>query len=66
MRVLPCVVLLVAVSANAQSINISDFYYRDYLDFGQNKGAFGANNSTITKKDGTEFKIPQFPDFFRF
>lgn len=63
MRVLPCVVLLVAVSANAQSINISDFYYRDYLDFGQNKGAFGANNSTITKKDGTEFKIPQIPDF---
>ena len=63
MRVLPCVVLLVAVSANAQSINISDFYYRDYLDFGQHKGAFGANNSTITKKDGTAFKIPQIPDF---
>lgn len=63
MRVLPCVVLLVAVSANAQSINISDFYYRDYLDFGQHKGVFGANNSTITKKDGTEFKIPQIPDF---
>lgn len=63
MRVLPCVVLLVAVSANAQSINISDFYYRDYLDFGQHKGAFGANNATITKKDGTEFKIPQIPDF---
>ncbi len=63
MRVLPCVVLLVAVSANAQSINISDFYYRDYLDFGQHKGAFGANNSTITKKDGTKFKIPQIPDF---
>ena len=48
---------------NAQSINISDFYYRDYLDFGQHKGAFGANNSTIIKKDGTELQIPQIPDF---
>ncbi|WP_210669957.1 hypothetical protein, partial [Helicobacter fennelliae] len=33
-------VLFIAVIANAQSINIGNFYYRDYLDFGQNKGAF--------------------------
>ena len=57
-------VLFVAVSANAQSIDISKFYYRDYLDFGQNKGAFSGNGSTtITGKDGTEFPIPQTPNF---
>lgn len=48
----------------AQNIDISKFYYRDYLDFGQNKGAFSGNGSTtITGKDGTEFKIPQTPNF---
>lgn len=60
-----CFLNLIATFANfahAQSINISDFYYRDYLDFGQNKGAFGTN-STITKKDGTELQIPQIPNF---
>lgn len=63
MRILTYILLFVAIDLYAQSINISDFYYRDYLDFGQNKGAFGTNNSTITKKDGTEFKIPQVPNF---
>ena len=48
----------------AQNIDISKFYYRDYLDFGQNKGAFSGNGSTtITGKDGKEFKIPQTPNF---
>ncbi|AWK62754.1 anticodon nuclease [Helicobacter cinaedi] len=43
---------------------MSNFYYRDYLDFGQNKGAFSGNGSTtITGKDGTEFTIPQTPNF---
>lgn len=64
-------VLFSAVIANAQSIDISKFYYRDYLDFGQNKGAFSGNGSTtITGKDGTkckiygnECKIPQTPNF---
>ncbi|WP_324734223.1 S6 family peptidase [Helicobacter cinaedi] len=57
-------VLFIAVIAQAQSINISNFYYRDYLDFGQNKGAFSGNGSTtITGKDGTEFTIPQTPNF---
>ncbi|WP_267891790.1 S6 family peptidase [Helicobacter cinaedi] len=56
--------LFIAVIAQAQSINISNFYYRDYLDFGQNKGAFSGNGSTtITGKDGTEFTIPQTPNF---
>ena len=57
-------VLFIAVIANAQSIDISKFYYRDYLDFGQNKGAFSGNGSTtITGKDGTKFTIPQTPNF---
>ena len=48
----------------AQNIDISKFYYRDYLDFGQNKGAFSGNGSTtITGKDGTKFTIPQTPNF---
>lgn len=53
-----------SVLLNAQSIDISKFYYRDYLDFGQNKGAFSGNGSTtITGKDGTKFTIPQTPNF---
>ena len=58
------IVLLFASIAQAQSIDISKFYYRDYLDFGQNKGAFSGNGSTtITGKDGKEFTIPQTPNF---
>lgn len=58
------IVLLFASVAQAQSIDISKFYYRDYLDFGQNKGAFSGNGSTtITGKDGTKFTIPQTPNF---
>ncbi|WP_235148555.1 S6 family peptidase [Helicobacter fennelliae] len=57
-------VLFIAVIAQAQSINIGNFYYRDYLDFGQNKGAFSGNGSTtIMGKDGKEFTIPQTPNF---
>lgn len=46
--------------AHSQSIDISNFYYRDFLDFGQNKGAFqiGAQNITLQGKDGTEFAFP--------
>ncbi|MGX3045035.1 S6 family peptidase [Helicobacter sp. T3_23-1056] len=59
---------IIAPFANAQSINISNFYYRDFLDFGQNKGVFkeGAQNPNgvqITGKDGTEFSIPNVPNF---
>ncbi len=57
-------VLFIAVLAQAQSIDISKFYYRDYLDFGQNKGAFSGNSSTtITGKDGKPLPIPQTPNF---
>lgn len=50
----------------AQSIDISRFYYRDYLDFGQNKGAFNnenSNSTTLTGKDGKALKVPNVPDF---
>ena len=65
-------VLFIAVSANAQSIDISKFYYRDYLDFGQNKGAFSGNGSTtitgkngvtLTGKDGTQVSVSNVPNF---
>lgn len=58
------IVLLFASIAQAQSIDISKFYYRDYLDFGQNKGAFSGNGSTtITGKNGEMLTIPQTPNF---
>ncbi len=58
------IVLLFASVAQAQSIDISKFYYRDYLDFGQNKGAFSGNGSTtITGKDGTQVSVPNVPNF---
>lgn len=55
-----------AYFAQAQSINIGDFYYRDFLDFGQNKGAFkesassanangGSANGSGSSKKGLEF-----------
>ena len=57
------IVLLFASVAQAQSIDISKFYYRDYLDFGQNKGAFSGNGSTtITGKDG-KVSVPNVPNF---
>ncbi len=65
------IVWLFASIAQAQSIDISKFYYRDYLDFGQNKGAFSGGNSgntasngtTLTGKDGTKVSVPNVPNF---
>ena len=59
---------LLCVSLNAQSINIGNFYYRDFLDFGQNKGIFkeGAEQNggvAITGKDGTQVSVPNVPNF---
>ena len=55
----------------AQNIDISKFYYRDYLDFGQGYGAFNGENSgntasngtTLTGKDGTKVSMPNVPNF---
>ena len=66
------IVLLFASVAQAQSINIGNFYYRDYLDFGQGYGAFNGENSgkantsngtTLTGKDGTQVSVPNVPNF---
>lgn len=66
------IVLLFASVAQAQSIDISKFYYRDYLDFGQGYGAFNSENSgkantsngtTLTGKDGTQVSVPNVPNF---
>lgn len=56
-------VLFIGIFLNAQSINIGNFYYRDYLDFGQNKGGFASGNSTLTGKDGTTLSVPNVPNF---
>lgn len=56
-------VLFIGIFLNAQSINIGNFYYRDYLDFGQNKGGFANGNSTLTGKDGTTLSVPNVPNF---
>ena len=66
------IVWLFASVAQAQSIDISKFYYRDYLDFGQGYGAFNGENSgkantsnstTLTGKDGTQVSVPKVPNF---
>lgn len=66
------IVWLFASIAQAQSIDISKFYYRDYLDFGQGYGAFNGENSgkantsngtTLTGKDGTKVSVPNVPNF---
>lgn len=66
------IVWLFASIAQAQSIDISKFYYRDYLDFGQGYGAFNGENSgkantsngtTLTGKDGTQVSVPNVPNF---
>lgn len=63
------IVWLFASVAQAQSIDISKFYYRDYLDFGQGYGAFNgensgkANGTTLTGKDGTQVSVPNVPNF---
>ena len=66
------IVWLFASVAQAQSIDISKFYYRDYLDFGQGYGAFNgenlgkantSNSTTLTGKDGTQVSVPNVPNF---
>ena len=55
--------LFVGALLQAQNINIGNFYYRDYLDFGQNKGSFGSGNPTLVGKDGTSLSVPNVPNF---
>ncbi|EIO0453526.1 autotransporter outer membrane beta-barrel domain-containing protein, partial [Salmonella enterica] len=54
-------------STLASHMDITNFYSRDFFDFGQNKGEFqpGATDISILKKDGTILSLPEvpFPDF---
>lgn len=54
-------------NAYANNVFIDNIWYRDYLDFAQNKGIFkpGATGLELVQKDGSVFKLPDlpFPDF---
>ncbi|HBN2126622.1 TPA: autotransporter outer membrane beta-barrel domain-containing protein, partial [Escherichia coli] len=53
----------ISASVNAAQLHIDNVWTRDYLDLGQNKGAFKAGNTnvSITLKDGSTFKFPDLP-----
>ena len=65
--VLPSLVLFPIHDAHANHINATNHWFKDYLDFGQNKGMFkrGATNLVLIRQDGTELALPNvpFPDF---
>lgn len=65
--VLPSLVLLPIHDAHANHINATNHWFKDYLDFAQNKGIFkrGATNLVLIRQDGTELALPNvpFPDF---
>ncbi|CAD7288617.1 hypothetical protein LMG7974_01089 [Campylobacter majalis] len=50
--------------AFSQNMNVNNFYYRDYLDLGQNKGVFSNTNKEIIlkAKDKSEFKFVKIPN----
>lgn len=56
-------ILCACAILRAQNIDISNFYYRDYLDFGQNKGIFKEGGLELSAKDGKKIKFPNAPDF---
>ena len=47
----------------ANQIDITNFWYRDFLDLAQNKGQFkpGSTNNKLTLKDGSTFELPNLP-----
>ena len=54
------------INSFAQNLNTDAFDYRDYLDFGQNKGQFSDINKENIKnvsKNGKEVVIERVPDF---
>ena len=65
--VIPPVVLGVSVEVSANNLHLDKFWFRDYLDFGQNKGMFvpGATGLSIMDKNGNMLELPNvpFPDF---
>ena len=57
--------ILSAMHANAQLMNIADFHYRDYIDFGVNQGQFKANHEdvTVSGKHGNSVNLNRVPNF---
>lgn len=53
----------ISVSVHAAQLHIDNVWARDYLDLGQNKGAFKAGNTNVSikQKDGSTFKFPDLP-----
>lgn len=51
---------LFTTSLNAQDISIKNFFYRDYLDLGQNKGIFaaGAENVILNSAKNPSISLP--------
>ena len=54
---------LAVQNAYANAPNTTNFWYRDFLDFAQNKGIFkpGTTGIQITRKDGTKLTLPNLP-----
>ena len=50
------------IVANAQYMNLKNFFYRDYLDLGQNRGQFQPGNTNVTlqslKNPGVSVTLP--------
>lgn len=56
------------IVANAQYMNLKNFFYRDYLDLGQNRGQFQPGNTNVTlqslKNPGVSVTLPfEIPSF---
>lgn len=56
------------IVANAQRIDLTNFFYRDFLDLGQNRGRFYAGSSNVTldsiKNPGVSVTLPfEIPSF---
>ena len=60
------ITITLSLNTYAQYIRLDNFHYRDYLDFGQNKGAFQPNNQGIQDyqgKNGNTMTFDHIPDF---
>lgn len=70
MRTHLSIVAILAMSSSGlfgANMDLKNHYFRDFLDFAQNKGQFqvGATGLKIERKDGTFLELPNvpFPDF---
>lgn len=65
--VIPSIALIPVHNVHANILDIRQHWFKDYLDFAQNKGPFkrGETNISIVGKDGSVLTFPNvpFPDF---